>query len=451
MRTPTRALHYPLPALRSSLHRTRAPLLIYLLTTAIYLLVAGDRLLAPSPDNHFVYLAEGWLEGRLDLGGAPPGNNDWACFDEATGERCGRRPAATQKHYVSFPPFPAVLALPAVAIFGTELRDRLFFGLLAGLAPALLLVLLRGLRERGESERSAREDLWLVALFAFGSVYFFSAVQGTVWFAAHVVASALICLYLIFSMNAARPALAGLMLGLALATRPSTLWLGAFFVLEATRVSVEGPGARAWLGALFQKATLRRLALFALPVALVGLALAAHNVARFGDPSEFGHRFLQIYWIERIEKWGLFGYHYLGRNLAVVLASLPWLESEAPYVKISRHGLALWVVSPALLYLLWPKKMPARNVALALAIALVFGLDLLYQNSGWVQFGPRFVLDWLPLGIVLLALGGRRFGPLFRSLVVISIVVSTFGALTFDRHHAFYDDDRTQERIFQPH
>jgi hypothetical protein len=437
--------------LTSSFARARTPLAIYLVTTVVYLAVAGDRLVEPSPDNHFVYLAEGWLEGRLDLGGKPPGTNDWACFDEATGERCGRRPSDTQKYYVSFPPFPAVLALPVVAIFGTALWDRLFFGLLAGLAPALLFVLLRGLRERDESDRTTAENLWLVALFAFGSVYFFSAVQGTVWFAAHVVASALICLHLLFAMNASRPVLAGLMLGLLLATRPSTLLLGLFFVLEAARAEVKGQGARAWLSALFAKATLRRLALFALPVLAVGLALAAHNYARFGDPGEYGHRFLQIYWIHRIEKWGLFGYHYLGRNLAVVLASLPWLESEAPYVKISRHGLALWVVSPALLYLLWPNKMQPRNAALALSIGLVFGLDLLYQNSGWVQFGPRFVLDWLPLGIVLLALGGRRFGPLFKSLVVISIAVSTFGALTFDRHYVFYDDDRTQERIFQPH
>jgi hypothetical protein len=437
--------------LTSILARARTPLAIYVLTTLVYLAVAGARVTTPSPDNHFVYLAEGWLDGRLDLGGRPPGSNDWACFDEATGERCGRRPSETQKFYVSFPPFPAVLALPAVAIFGTALWDRLFFGLLAGLAPALLYVLLRALREREESERTNAENLWLVALFAFGSVYFFSAVQGTVWFAAHVVASALICLYLVFAMNASRPVLAGWMLGFLLATRPSTLFLGVFFVLEAARIEVKGAGAGAWVSALVAKSTLKRIALFALPVIVVGLVLAAHNDARFGDPGEFGHRFLQIRWIDRIEKWGLFSYHYLSRNLAVVLASLPWLESEAPYVKISLHGLALWVVSPALLYLLWPKRMPPRNVALALALGLVFGLDLLYQNSGWVQFGPRFVLDWLPLGIVLLALGGRRLGALFKSLVLVSILVSAFGAISFDRLYVFYDDDRTQERYFQPH
>src|SRR5690606_37366471 len=144
----------------------RAPLAIYLLTTTVYLLVAGSRITGPSANNHFVVLAESWLEGRLDLGGPPPGNNDWACFDEATGERCGRRPLEP-KYYVSFPPFPAVLALPAVAIWGRGLWDPLFFGLLAGLAPALLYVVLRRLSERGESERGARENLLLVALFAF--------------------------------------------------------------------------------------------------------------------------------------------------------------------------------------------------------------------------------------------------------------------------------------------
>lgn len=444
-------LCYPRAALSPRLRRAAVPLAIFLFTTSVYLAVAGKRLTTPSPDNHFIHLANAWLEGRLDLGGPPPGNNDWACFDEATGERCGRRPTPTQKYYVSFPPFPAVLALPAVAIFGTELPDRLFFGLFTGLAPALLYVLLRRLREAGTSRRTEGDDLWLVAFFAFGTVYFFSAVQGTVWFAAHVVASALIVLYLLFAWDGSRPVLAGTMLGLLLATRPSTLFLGLFFVLEVARTERTAEGARALAAALFTRRALGRLALFALPVACVGLALALHNVARFGDPGEYGHRFLQIAWIPRIEKWGLFGYHYLGRNLAVVLASLPWFEDEFPYVKISRHGLALWVVSPPLLCLLWPKRWDLRMTALAASLGLVFGLDLLYQNSGWVQFGPRFVLDWLPLGVVLLALGGRRFGPAFKLLVVLSIAINAFGAVTFDRHYVFYDDDRTQERMFQPH
>jgi hypothetical protein len=33
---------------------------------------------------------------------------------------------------------------------------------------------------------------------------------------------------------------------------------------------------------------------------------------------------------------------------------------------------------------------------------------------------------------------------------VFAIVVNTFGAVTFDRYHQFYDDDSTQQVIFQP-
>lgn len=448
--------------------RLSIPLAIYFIATAIYLLLSWERLQAPTPNNHFVHLAAAWLDGRLDLGSEPPGTNDWACFDEATGKRCASSssPKESYRYYVSFPPLPAVLLLPAVAIWGLHVRDALFFGLLAGLAPALLFVYLRRLREAGESQRTERDDLLLVAFFAFGTVYFFSAVQGTVWFAAHVVACALIVLYLLAATDGARPFLAGLAIGGLLATRPSAVLLSVFFAIEALRPALrrahdyaegpegglaEKPSFRDLLRAALDPETLGRYARFALPIALIGAILALHNHARFGDPGEYGHRFLMIRWIDRIEKWGLFGYHYLARNLTAHFTSLPWFSDAPPYLTISRHGLALWIVSPALVYLLYPARISLRVVALLLAILAVFFLDLLYQNTGWVQFAPRFVLDWLPLGIVALALMGRRFGRLFTALVLVSVVVNSFGAVTFDRHHRFYDEDPTQERFFQPH
>jgi len=445
-----------------SLRRASTPLAIYLIATSIYLLVSWNRLAAPTENNHFIHLAAAWLDGRLDLGPEPPGTNDWACFDEETRARCTSSRSGSEesrRYYVSFPPFPAVVALPAVAIFGLELHDALFFGLFAGLAPALLYLVLRRLRESGESGRTRRDDLLLVAFFAFGTVYFFTAVQGTVWFVAHLLACALMGLYLLAAMDGRRPFWAGLAIGCLLATRPSTLLLSFFFAIEALRPALRRddgtlpsrPSARELLGALFSAGTRRRYALFSLPILAIGSLLALHNYVRFGDPSEYGHRFLMIRWIDRIEEWGLFGYHYLARNLTAHFTSLPWFGEAPPYLTISRHGLALWIVSPALLYLLYPVRMSLRVIALLAAILPVFFLDLLYQNTGWVQFGPRFILDWLPLGIVALAMMGRRFGKLFTALVLISIVVSSFGAITFDRHPVFYDDDRTQERFFQPH
>ena len=77
-------------------------------------------------------------------------------------------------------------------------------------------------------------------------------------------------------------------------------------------------------------------------------------------------------------------------------------------------------------------------------------LDLLYQNSGWVQFAYRFSLDYMILLFALLALGGRRFGALFYALVPVAIAINLFGAVTFDRVGRFYDTDSTAQVIFQP-
>jgi hypothetical protein len=275
-----------------------------------------------SSQPHFLYQADAFLHGELAIRAEkPPTDNDWVRFEK--------------KIFVSFPPFPAVVVAPLVAIWGVKAWDSFFWAILGGLGPALLFVLLRRLRELGVAERTLRDDLLLTGWFAFGTVFFYVAVQGTVWFAAHVVAVPLIALYVLCSLRAAQPFWAGLLLGCAFMTRTSTLLLGLLFALEAWTSSERDFRVLA-----------KKVALFSAPLLAIGLIAMAMNDARFHDPFEFGHSLLEIRWRGRIEKWGLFNYHYLGRNLAVMLASLPWLTSTAPYLMISRHGLALWVTTP---------------------------------------------------------------------------------------------------------
>ena len=443
------------------------PLAIWAISAAVYVAVAGPRTSGPTADNHFVHLADSFLHGELGvLGNRPPGTNDWACYDRETQDICPpsafSRPRDSQRWYVSFPPFPAIVILPAVAIFGPGLSDALFWALFAGLAPALLFAVLRRLRESGRSGRSLRDDLLLTTLFAFGSVLFFTAVQGAVWFAGHVVGVVVILAYLYFALDARRPALAGLMLGLAFITRPTTAALVLFFAIEALRVSRKGPEPDygdqpsvpkrvfLWLTRVEWRPVMRRWAIFAAPILVIGGLAMWMNAERWEDPFEFGHRYLMIRWRARIETWGLFSYHYLSKNLAIFLASLPWLTAHEPHVIISRHGLALWFTTPALLLALWPRRVDAQLVALYLAAGAVCLWNLLYQNSGWVQFGYRFALDYLPFVFVAIALGGRRFGPGFLAAMVFAIAVNTFGAITFDRAWQYYDDDGTQDRVFQP-
>lgn len=424
---------------------------VYACFTLVALLFAAPGIAsAHTPYNHFALLAEGWLSGRLDLGGSPPGytgNNDFARVD-------GR-------YYVVFPPFPAVLLLPCVWLAGGPERvpDGLFFLLLSGTGPAFLFLALEKLRRGGDSSRSERENLGLTALFGFGTVYFFSAVQGTVWFAAHVVGVALAALYVLFALGGERPLAAGLVLGLGFATRTPLLFAAPLFLFEAVRAAA--PAAApcplehplAYARVLDFRRLQRSLGLFALPLAAVLLLTCWHNAARFGDPFEVGYRYLEVVWQARIEKWGLFGYHYLARNLGVILTSLPWVPGErgAPFT-INQHGLALWVTTPLYCLLLTPKRRTKVSIGLGLAALGAALPSLFYQNTGWVQFGYRFSNDYAVFLFALLALGGWSLRRGVLLLALWSVLVNAFGALSFGRaeYAKYYFTDPSQRILYQP-
>jgi hypothetical protein len=406
----------------------------YSILLVVYAAVAGPaRLTDHTPYNHFALLAEAWLHGRLDLGGAPPdyaGSNDFSQYDG--------------KWFVPFPALPAALLLPLVYLAGSAelVRDGQFFVWLAPFGPALLFVVLEKLRALGRSDRSRWENLALTFSFGLGSVYFFTAVQGSVWFAAHVVAVALGAGYLLFAIDAQRPFWSGLCLGLGYLSRSTLLFGAPFFLFEAWRVCLRSAAAPSW------SRWARACGWFALPLALCfGLSLW-HNFARFDDPFEVGYRYLQIAWQGRIEKWGLFHYHYLAKNLGVVLASLPWIQ---PF-RINSHGLALWLTTPVYLYLLWPREPRAGFVGL-LATAACIGIPaLFYQNTGWMQFGYRFSNDYALFLFVALALSRRRLSWHFWLLSVWAVAINSFGAVTFDRasYAHYYYQQASQETLYQP-
>jgi hypothetical protein len=276
----------------------------------------------------------------------------------------------------------------------------------------------------------------------------------------------LVPLLLLASLGGQRPLIAGLVMAALFLTRPNTAPLVIIPIVELLAahrkkeapeipsIDERGPLPRlfAWLRGTDWSPALRALVICAVPVLVAGGIAMWMNEARFGRPTEFGHRFLMINWRGRIERWGLFSYHYLGKNLAVFFGSLPWLTTREPHVIISRHGLALWFTTPALLLALWPKRaLDFRMRAFFAAAAIVAVVDLMYQNSGWVQFGYRFATDYLVVLFALIALGGRKIRtPGFVIALVFSIAVNLFGAITFDRAWQFYDDDATQDRLFQP-
>jgi hypothetical protein len=424
----------------------RSPLVKWTLTIFFAGLVVfgatfAGRLGSPSTDNHYVYLADGFLHGRLHLEGKPPHRNDWAKYNG--------------KWYVSFPPAPAVLMLPGVWLFGMDFNDRIFTLFFDAAGPALLFLLLMLLKKRGSIDRKPWELALVTAVFGVGTVYYFAAVQGTVWYAAHMVGTTMMLLYMLAALEARHPILAGFALGAAFACRPPMLLAAPFFAYELLQPHMQdGVGLLRSVPGALKHAGIKKIAgkilLFLLPIAIILGLLMAMNAARFDDPFEFGHRHLQVRWTGRILKWGLFHYHYLSRNLAVAFTLLPWLSTHAPHLQIGNHGLAIWFTTPVLIYLLWPKALSRFYVVLALTALFVAIPSLLYQNSGWLQFGYRFSLDYMPYLIVMLAACGRKFNRLFIGLCVVALVVNLFGAVTFDRFRMYYPRGESATALFQP-
>ena len=431
--------------------------------------LGGAKTFAPSRDNHFSHLAQAWTQGRLHHDGKPPGYcdarrrarkeckhhsyDDWAvvwtleledgttvrgypcrtpaCKERKKRERIegwwvvgddlrfiprGEIARRSETWYVTFPPGPALFFLPFVLIWGVGIWDPLLTVIAGALIPVVLVRMLD--RERGVEEGKASEHLLLAVAWSFASPACFLAANGRVWFTAQVFGALMLMAYLDAVWRLRRPTLAGLFLALAVACRPTLALAVVVFGGQWLR------GGRKW----------QTLAKFAGPILLVGGALMALNLARFDDPFEFGHRYLDIRWQVRMQEYGLFAADYLGRNLRCLLALLPVSDPEFPWFKVSLHGSALWLTTPWLLAFPLARQRFEGRLELLVGALLVALPPLLYQNSGQLQFTYRFAVDWLPMLIVALALGGvARRRRLFAVLVAWGLLLQSYGAYQFSR------------------
>jgi len=400
---------------------------LFLVTFCAYAVSSGEMSGRQSQAPHFVYQADAFLRGQLHVRSLPPIINDWVRIDD--------------RWYVSFPPFPAVLMVPFVALAGLLFNDVLFTIFFGALNVPLLYRLLRRLAEGGEEGeppgRPAFEHAALALAFAFGTIAWYCAIRGEVWFTAETIGVTLTLLYLHSALRARHPVLAGTFVALAAITRTPLAFSAVFFVFEALfdgrRVSwselrsVLGDGER-------RSVAVKKLLLFALPIALVAAPAAAMNWARYGKLTEFGHSHLYANRVNpQIQKYGLFHYAFLERNLHAAFTRLPVIQLNPLRVGFDGEGMSLLVTSPVFALLLWPRLRPRLHGGLWLTTAAVAVPGFFYQNSGWYQFGFRFSLDYTPYLIALLSIGRRPFTRGFWALLLLGMAVNAWGAAVFNR------------------
>jgi uncharacterized membrane protein len=85
--------------------------------------------------------------------------------------------------------------------------------------------------------------------------------------------------------------------------------------------------------------------------------------------------------------------------------------------------LSLVISTPLLIFAFFAPWREKSSQAMALAALLVAIPNLLYYNTGYLQAGYRYALDFLPFLFILIALAWRGSAPLLgKALVILSIL-----------------------------
>jgi hypothetical protein len=320
---------------------------------------------------------------------------------------------------VPYPPMPAILALPFVAVFGREFPAQTYSAFYAGLSVGIVYLVLGrlGLRLR------VRARLGLAIVFAFGTVFWFVAVSGSSWYFAHVSAVFLFSISLLAALTRKPAWIAGLFLGLAaLARLPVGL---ALPLVAAAQIGL--PGLRD-LRTLDWRMVAHNALLFAVGISIPAVAYMAFNEARWGTLLDQAYvRIPDVLEDPIYAKHGILSPWYIPRNVFAILFRSWNYVDDAPWLQPSWWGLGIFLTTPLFLWLLRARLRDPRVAWSLLAIVLVSIPILTHGNVGISQFGYRFSLDFqVPLFVILATVLARGWSRLAKAAAVASIVICAY-------------------------
>ncbi|MGZ8527193.1 MAG: hypothetical protein ACXWWR_00210 [Candidatus Limnocylindrales bacterium] len=404
--------------------------------------------------NHFVWQAEAFLDGRAAIRypvfDGPDGRGN-ALFQDVV-LTIGPHAEPSGYALLPFPPLPAVVLLPFVAVWGLATDAQLVAAIVGALDVAIAFWVLGRL----PIDRGVRIATTL--FLGLGTVLWYAAELGTTWYLAHVVAVGLTLLAIGLALSADPVAaagdpdpdpapprrrieldrgqvLAGFLFGLACTARLTMVFGLPFFLL------VGGGGDRLRRG-------MSALVGMALPIGL----LLAYTYVTTGHVLNPGYEIL--YRVETVfypqlgyhADWAIEDPRYLLQNLPLLLAGPPTVlpacdagavrglfDPACPLVAPRDVGMGLFLTSPAWLVAFASLRWWGRDrlvTGAAIAVAAIAVVDLMHFSQGWVQFGYRFSNDYAPFGLILLALAldaGRRARLVGYVLIATSIAVMAWG------------------------
>jgi hypothetical protein len=362
----------------------------------------------PSPRNwynHYLYLANSFISLRVDIPNLPSFFQD--------------KIITNGKTLIPFPPVPAFILIPfietskMIKIFKniTQQQVSIIFGSINTLLVYFLL----------KKYTNTKNSVLLSIFFSFGTVAFWAAVIGTTWYFAHTVAITFLILSLISHKNE-KYFLSGLFFALAALCRYPILVGGVYFLLE---LYGKPKNLAAFLSGAF----------IFIPIQLV------YNYLRFGSVFDMGYyevykQYISSsfpYTIRQLLNPGASYFGYIDiRNIPLHLFTFfvfPPIITHNLTINPSPYGMGILFTTPLLLISLLP------NLKTKLERNLFFGglfiafADFLHYTQGWVQFGYRFLLDFLLFFLIILAVR-FKLKKRYILLLIISILVNFWGVKT---------------------
>src|SRR5690606_26102466 len=374
------------------LSRINAMGVLFAIAALMALALAGGvvlyAILEDSGSNSYALLAEAFLNGRLDT---------TTCYD---GD-CAR---FEDKIFVMFPPVPAIIALPFVALFGVNFSG---FVLLSGVAFTISVWLWWRILEGLNVDRDVA--IWLLLGIAFATPLYFVTIRGDgIWFFAQAIGFTFTSLAIHQLVRGGSLIVAGACIGAAFLCRQmAVFYLPFLFALSLDRFEPL---------ISFSRDHIVRVLKLGLPVAVAVLVYLAYNYFRFGDPMQTGYPYMMGADISeggsminyRLAEHGLWSTAYLLFNAVYMFLRGFRLEfggnSMLDPVGLDAAGTAILAASPFVLFAFFAPM--RRPVLIGIATILVIAVPtLFYHSNGYSQYNvQRYALDWLPVVFYLLAL-----------------------------------------------
>jgi hypothetical protein len=441
--------------------------------------------------NHFVWQAMAFLHGRaaIDYPVAPTASSAGNAFFQDVLPILDPNGNLSGLGLIPFPPLPAIVLLPFVAIWGLATDERVVSFVLGAIDVGIAWWMIGRLRIRFSTRVLA------TVFFALGTVFWYAAQLGTTWFFAHVVALAPLMAAVGLALGAdpaadedldalqgnpiddatrdgeglrfaerarmlavllsrpwrlvdRRQLLAGFLFGLSCTARISIAFGAPFFVMVGGGGTLVRRAVSTGLGA-------------ALPIG----ALVVYNLVSTGHiihPAyDYQYRLEAVGYpsLNYHVAWGIEDPRYLPQNLVIALleppavlpASVPaslgdgvplctqpgdtrgLFNGNCPLLLPQDVGMSLFLTSPAYLFALPALRRYGRSrlvTGAAVAAMAIAVINLMHFSQGWVQFGYRFSNDFVPFALILVALGIERRGgarPLAIALVVASVAINLWG------------------------